>query len=298
MISVLKNFFYFTAGIGFLMLSKGKNLLRNYTTSREFGYSDLEKCADYDLNMVDHWMDCLHKYTNNGIVIGKNILELGPGSDLGIGLYLLSLGCKTYNAIDVNNLANSAPASLYEILFKKIKAIGSESEEGFLREQLRLALSGDASNINYVVREDFDILSAFKENSIDLVFSMAAFEHFDHFSKTAYQLWRVCKPGAVVIAGVDLKTHTRWIRDHDPNNIYRYPEKFYEKFWFRGIPNRLRPYQYKEAFERAGWEGVSITPSTIAESNKDYYSGLSRNFRHPMNQMEITSMMICARNAK
>ena len=58
-----------------------------------------------------------------------------------------------------------------------------------------------------------------KKDSIDFVFSQAAFEHFENIYQTFEQISVITKPGAIMIAVVDLKTHSRWIRDRDPNNI-------------------------------------------------------------------------------
>jgi len=61
-------------------------------------------------DVVDEWLLYLNKYTNNSYTLdGKNVLELGPGSDLGVGLFLLAKGCAQYNAYDVNNLMKSTP---------------------------------------------------------------------------------------------------------------------------------------------------------------------------------------------
>ena len=107
--------------------------------------------------------------------------------------------------------------------------------------------------------KDFNIVSAFGESTIDMVFSQAAFEHFDDIESTILQLNKVCKSGATFVAEINLKTHSRWIRDKDPNNIYRYPEWLYNMFRFRGIPNRVRPFQYREVLESYGWTDITIT---------------------------------------
>ena len=90
---------------------------------------------------------------------------------------------------------------------------------------------------------------------MDIVFSQAAFEHFDDVQRTIQELSAGCSSNAVAIISVDLQTHSRWIRDKDPNNIYRYPDWLYNKFYFKGTPNRVRPYEYKELFEKYGWHG-------------------------------------------
>jgi SAM-dependent methyltransferase len=145
-----------------------------------------------------------------------------------------------------------------------------------------------------VVRSDFDLVSSFGADSIDLVFSQAAFEHFDDVVRTVQQLGVVCKPGAVIVAEIDLKTHSRWIRDKDPNNIYRFSNSIYRAFWFRGIPNRVRPYQYKEIFERYGWVDVTITP--IERTSHGQNAGtVDEQFADARNQLDYLSIVLCAR---
>lgn len=276
-------------------LSKVKNILQHYSTPTEYDYYELEKCIDYDIQNVDHWLDSLRNYTHNEISLeNRNILELGPGSDLGIGIYLISLGCSHYNAINVNDLMKYTPDNFYEQFFDRLKNV-KEIDSDFLKEQLIAAKQGDPSRLTYVVRKDFNIAAAIEKSTIDLVFSYAAFEHFDDLDKTISQLNIVCKPGAIVIAEIDLKTHSRWIRKKDPNNIYRYSKKIYNLFWFRGIPKRIRPYQYKEAFERFGWTNVLIKPLMTIASDLNIYSGLNKDFAQNKNQMEYASIMLCAR---
>ena len=145
-----------------------------------------------------------------------------------------------------------------------------------------------------MVNKDFDLVSSIGKSEIDLVFSQAAFEHFDDIKMTISQLSKVCKPGAVLIIEIDLQTHSRWIRDKDPNNIYRYSERIYNIFWFRGIPNRVRPFQYRKAFEHHGWTDIEMKPLKKLDTNKSY-SGLNKTFSHSENQMEYLSIIICAR---
>jgi SAM-dependent methyltransferase len=256
---LLRDTFFYIAGIGFLALAKAKNILQGYSSPKPFDISETERCIEYDINVVEHWLSHLQKFTYSTYsLVGKNVLELGPGSDLGIGIYLLAKGCSRYNACDVNDLMKSTPDRFYEQLFKKLESINTQTDIGFLKEQLEKTKAGISSRINYVVRNDFDFISAFGESTIDLVFSQAAFEHFDDIESTISYLNAVCKPGAILVVEIDLKTHSRWIRDKDPNNIYRYSNWVYNTFWFRGIPNRVRPFQYKETFERFGWRDLKL----------------------------------------
>ncbi len=292
----MRNAFMYAAGIGFLALAKAKNVLHGYSSPKTFQLSDTERCIAYDLKVVDEWLAQLKTYSGrDGLLRDKNVLELGPGSDLGVGLYLLAKGAAGYNACDVNDLMKDVPSSFYEALLARIGAVESTADTAVLKAQLALARGGSKSRLRLAVRPDFDLVAEFGPGSIDLVFSQAAFEHFDDVVKTVEQLSIVCKPGALIVAEIDLKTHSRWIRVKDPNNIYRYSNAVYRSFWFRGIPNRVRPYRYREIFEAHGWGDVSITP--LETTNSPHEFAADRQFQDPRNQLELLSVMFCARKA-
>jgi hypothetical protein len=291
----LRDSFFYVIGIGFLTLAKAKNILLDYTP-KSIGMSEIARCIQYDINIVERWLCQLQVYTKiENYLHGKNVLELGPGSDLGIGIYLLSKGCSRYTACDVRDLMNSTPDSFYEQFFEKLESIKSEVSIGFLKRQLIETKAGNPSQLNFKVSNDFDIISAAGESTIDLVFSQSAFELFDNINATISQLTTVCKPGAILIVHIDLTTHSRWIVKKDPNNIYRYQSFVYNLFSFRGIPNRVRPYQYKEAFERFGWTDISITPITKINDYNRSYSGMNKTFADSKNQMDYKSIYLCAR---
>lgn len=291
-----RDFSMYLAGLAFLGLAKAKHVLQGYSSPKPFSIAETERCIDYDVSVVDGWLGYLATYTGaDGALGGKDVLELGPGSDLGVGVYLLAKGAAAYNACDVHDLIHRAPPAFYSALLDRIAGLHGAVDRDFLLAQVEGA-RGDSTQLRAVIRSDFDLVAAFGAGSIDLVFSQAAFEHFDDVPRTIEQLSTVCKKGAIIVAEIDLKTHSRWIRDRDPNNIYRYPGAIYRAFHFRGSPNRLRPYQYRQHFERHGWTDVSITPiehRTDAQST----TGMSRPFRDPINQLDVLSIVLCARKA-
>ncbi len=88
-------------------------------------------------------------------------------------------------------------------------------------------------------------ISTFGPNSVDLIFSHAAFEHFDDIDATFQKMSDIARPGCKLVSMIDLKTHTRWISDKDPLNIYRYGDLISSLLKFRGTPNRVRPHEYR-----------------------------------------------------
>ena len=291
---LLRNSFFYVAGTVFLFLSKAQSIISGYSRPKPF--VDVKQCVDYDIRIVNEWLESLRGYTkSDDFFVGKTVLELGPGSDLGAGLYLLAKGCSDYRACDVNDLTKSAPNQFYEELFRTIKRQEDRVDIDWLRKQLEVLRAGQPLHLDYVVRSDFDIVSAFGEGTVDIVFSQAAFEHFDDVEATVFQLSKVCKPTATVVLDIDLQTHSRWIREKDPNNIYRYSDMLYNAFRFRGSPNRVRPYQYVDALKRFGWQDVELIPITQLASHETASSGVDSQFSSIENEMDYLTITIRAR---
>jgi SAM-dependent methyltransferase len=275
---MLTNLFYWTAGLGFLALAKIKHRLQGYTP-KPFGLEDMDRCIKYDAAIVSKWLHYLQEYSPSSSVGGKHILELGPGSDLGCGVLLATKGA-SYHACDVNSLATSVPQEFYTKILASAK--------------VTMPMEQAMEQVQYVVRDDFDFVAAFGESFMDFVFSNAAFEHFDDIEKTVARMSKVCKDGAILVAEIDMQTHSRWIREKDPNNIYRFSDFIYNLFYFRGQPNRKRPFEYKEALERNGWSDVRI----YVKSRTTKKAGLAARFSDEKNEMENIVIVLCAKKGK
>ena len=291
------NIFCWLSGGAILALNKVKHTIQGYTSPRTFPISEIKRSVEYDFSVVALWNFFLNEYRGAEFSVkDKNILELGPGADLGVGLILLSLGAKKYNSLDINNLVNTVPDELYKELFNTIKTqpnIERTIEE--LSHQLELTKKNNNDSLNYICDPQFDI-SRFEDDGIDLVLSNAAFEHFDDIEKTFSQLSTIVRPGGTLLAEIDLSTHTRWIRDKDPLNIYRYSSFYYEMMKFSGSPNRIRPNQYAGYLEKNGWTNIKIIPyRTLDQNYIDHIKpSLPKCFQSPETSMEALSVILCA----
>jgi len=292
------NKFYKGIGAVVLMLNKLRHDYRGYKTPRTFPMCDYEKATNYDIDIVNKWLFYLSRYSRDVQIEDKVVLELGPGADLGVGLYLLFKGVSQYNAVDVNNLIEDVPQDFYNYFFRRLENfyLHGKQDIGFLRSQLKLTIGNMGDRLNYICRKDFS-LSDLEKKSVDLVFSQAAFEHFDNVEATVRQLGEVCKPGAILIAIIDLKTHSCWIRDKDPLNIYRYGRSFYNRLKFHGSPNRLRPFEYERIFNKHGWMDVRTIPRKVLtdEYLKAVLKSLSKEFHDQQNKMGWLSIILCAK---
>ena len=248
-----KGTFYFTVGLGVLALNKARYALGGYRRPRSFSTSDLDRCLAYDAEVITGWERFLTNYTGDRQPLaGRTILELGPGADIGVGAMLLDRGASSYWALDKHDLMRQMPADFCIELLKRL-----ESDEA--RRALEAFVRREPGRLNYVVDPAFD-LERLAAVDIDLVVSQAAFEHFDFARETIEQLSRIVRSGGVLCAEIDLQTHSRWIRERDPNNIYRFPGWLYQRLHYAGIPNRVRPEQYRDALIEHGWKDVTIIP--------------------------------------
>ena len=294
---VRSNLMYWVLGGLMMFINKFRHELQGYITPRTFSIDDVGRAIDYDLQVVNSWRYYLNQVADEPVSIqDKTILELGPGADLGIGTLLVSMGAKKYCALDVHNLVESVPHSFYEALFDRVEKEGiSQLPIDELRNQLECTYRGENDRINYICDPDFD-LGNFRDEGIDLIFSQAAFEHFDDIPKTFAQMTELVRPGARLVAEIDLSTHTRWLRDDDPLNIYRLSSWYYKATSFRGSPNRILPSEYKNILESLGWNSVQVIPRRLLDESyvSHTISSLPAKFRNAHDDLVNHSVILTA----
>lgn len=291
----IKNRRYHFTGAALAVMNYFRHILLGYKTPRTFPSSEIEKTVDYDLRIVERWTNYLRNYSGDADPLqDKVVLELGVGPDLGTGAILLAMGARKYFALDVNNLAELATEEFYNHLFERMRE--DYNYVDFAEKQVRKYLKKEESLMSYIVDNEFRISAI--PGEIDVVVSQAAFEHFDDIEKTIIEISDKIKKGGILIIHVDMKTHTRWIKDKDPLNIYRYSELFWNTFRFRGSPNRERIPKYRELFEKNNWTKIIIEPRTILDEKYmvRVIPTLDKKYRDlDIQEMRILSFILIAR---
>lgn len=286
---------YYLFGLLVLILNKIRYSIFGYKKTRTFSVSDIEQAVAYDVSVVNNlkdYLDLHHKKLD-----GLNVLELGVGADLGVGLLILAEGAQNYYGFDINNLAQQAPAQFYDLILDKILSeYGKESSEN-LRRELFSFLNNQPSRLHYLHDPLFNPL-VYKNKKINLIFSQATLEHFTDLDTTFRQLSEIAEPGTVMINVIDFQTHTRFLRERDPLNIYRYSERLYHALRFDGIPNRMALNNYIEILKKFGWKEINILPLKILDDNyvMQIRPSLAKQFKSNMaiNKMEVVLMCIKA----
>jgi len=255
---LLRNLEMTVLGLGFLGLAWGKNRLNGYTTPNGMAKSDPDGQIAY---LLDIFASLRRFMPSDFDLRGRDVLEVSPGASRGNGVLFLALGAQSYHAIDVFDLAGSEDPGFYRRLLDRFP----EGEAADRARALDLAESPGAREFGYAVGRDFDIPRLAEGRMFDLIVSCAAFEHYDNPASAIAAMTQVAKPGCETVHIIDLQTHSRWIRERDPNNIYRYPEPLYRLFAFPGQPNRQRPADYIRSFTRTGWNDVRFVPSRTVD---------------------------------
>ena len=270
--------------------------LRGYTRPGTDPKRAVAASHEYNKNVIIGWRKHLQLvFGEDQSFVGKDILELGPGPDIGAGLLLLAHGANSYAAIDANPLVNRANGAFYDFVLRDLSTTLSASTLQSLRSEIRLYQEGKSERIRYICDPNFDLF-AFGEASIDIAVSQAAFEHFDRVSKTMTQLSQILRHGGKLIAQVDLKTHTPPLRTLDPLSIYRIPQWFYSRTPYPGVPNRIRPYEYLQMLDDLGWSESHVVPTSVLSDEylEGVMPGLATPFRRGEAQMKQLSVYLCA----
>ncbi|MFA5945828.1 MAG: methyltransferase domain-containing protein [Patescibacteria group bacterium] len=292
----MRNWFYYWFGLGILFANKARYSVTGYCRPREFPVKEIERAVQYDREVVARFESMLkEKGFGERPFAGRRILELGPGADLGVGLLLLGKGAVSYLGYDKYSLADKAPRGLHS-------AIVCSIEDGECRARVSDSLlayeQGQPTALHFRRDASFSF-SGLENESVDLIMSNAAFEHFDDVIGVLEQSARVLASGGVLCAEVDLQTHTRVIRDRDPLNIYRYPSTIYGLVKFSGIPNRIRPNVYEEKLRALGFSLVLVVQGTILDEQR---TTLVRPYLHADYQedpaLHVMSFMVVAKKAE
>lgn len=292
----LRNRVFHGIGLATLAAASLHHRLRGYRKPTDFSASDWPRAIAHVVAIVEDWRHHLTEPGQGAFDFrGSDILELGPGATLGTGLLLIGLGARSYLAVDRFDLAGRTPGDFYRALSDA--ALPEHYDRAAIRTAADAHCQGLPGPVVAATDPDFDIVGAVGARRFDLVVSNAAFEHFSDVDRALAQVDAVARPGARLVAGVDFQTHTRGIRRHDPNSIYRFSPALYRKLSFPGQPNRLRPDHYVRTLEALDWTDIEVRPVDVAEADYLAWSeaGLAPDFRRPSSRMDILTGIIRAR---
>lgn len=291
-----RNRLHHLMGLGLMAMNSMRHRVMGYRTPRPSGGADLETTWTYDRAVFANWTRHLRHYLGRDLPLeDRHVLEIGPGPDLGTGLLWLAAGAASYTAVDTHRLVGARTLPLHRAFAARL---GEMCEQPGLADRLATAvehIDAEEGALRYLVLSGFD-LSPLRGRRYDLVVSHSALEHLRDVRHSFEQLSELVTERAHFVAEVDLQTHTRWIRDADPLNIYRYSAGLYRSLGFSGCPNRVRPDDYMETLERTGWYDLRLYPQRVLDPAyvDAVEPSLCAKFRGDPERMGWLSIVLCA----
>lgn len=290
MLDTLKTRAMYAAGLGFLALAWAKHTIHGYSTPDTLAPSDIEGAVSYARRTVASWM----RYLPGDAVRDKDVLELGPGSSLATGALMLARGARSYRAIDAFPLAAGTTKDFLDRVLTGLDP--GEYRPSDVARARTIVAEERSDAFTYAVDRAFDVPALAGRGQFDLIVSCASLEHHDDIDATIAGISQVARHGCIAAHIVDFQTHSRWIRENDPNNIYRYSDTLYRLFSFPGQPNRKRPAEYVAALERNGWKNAHVIEAAAVEPPllKQSTTGLYKRFSVPAALMVMLSGVVLA----
>jgi SAM-dependent methyltransferase len=232
---------------------------------------------------------------------GADVLEIGPGGNVGVGLLMLLAGAASVTCIDSAPwIRDVASDQLHTAI---IELAQQDADEYHVAEEFREAARCGARSVarelvNHITYlQPVDIASTtLPTASMDIIFSQACFEHFADPQGALDQISRLLRPRGVTSHQIDLRDH----RDYDrPFEFLQYSDIVWRLASSQSplfVRNRWRVPDYRRGFQRAGLETLRIDATERSPLSAEMRKRLHSRIR-AMNtdEVEIIGVQIVAR---
>lgn len=182
-----------------------------------------------------------------GSLVGKDIIEIGPGDHLATGLTLLALGARSYTTLDrlTRNYATSRAREWYALVQDKFSATFSQPWPKTLSHE---TFPGTCGKVKTLPRGIEDLGDCAR---YDIVCSHAVAEHVSSVLSFAQAHTRLLRESGQALHVVDFGGH-QWLRHSDEMLFTRVPAWAWSIMGSnRGYPNRVLFPDFKAILEAA-----------------------------------------------
>ncbi len=182
------------------------------------------------------------------------LLEVGPGTDLGVCALFAGDGMDEAVAIDIVPWQQPDPQIYRD-----------------------LGVEDVLERVRYMAPVTIDD-TPFEDASFDVVISYSCFEHFLKPSAAVREIARLLKPGGITGHVIDMRNHRNFA---EPLDHLRYPEWLWRLMVSRRpfATNRWRLYNYIEAFDQVGLRVVEARVTEKAEVSEHVRQQLQPEWR-------------------
>ncbi|MBN2087486.1 methyltransferase domain-containing protein [Candidatus Peregrinibacteria bacterium] len=205
------------------------------------------KLYSSDYNKLDRKFQEMNEVLkeNNIDLMGKVVLELGPGNSNINAYNFLLLGAKKVILVD------KFPRSLKTAKQKKY----AEDEIRFIREKNSGAdfffFEGFKLKPGYIEFISQD-LTEVKNLQVDFIYSISVLEHIKSIEENIRKMSEILKEGGHMYHSIDMRDHFNF---NNPFLFYKYSDSTWDKYLTKegaSYTNRWRYDDFKEAFRNSG----------------------------------------------
>lgn len=201
-----------------------------------------------DYSLTRYALDLLSKIEDaSGSLENKSVLEIGPGDNLVSGLALVAAGASHYTVLDRfrGTYGSDEAVKWYHALAERWGGLRGSAWPSSI-DPKHFAASDRVSVVEGAVE------NAELPETYDVVCSNAVGEHVSDIRAFAMLTKQALSPDGIGLHIIDFRGH-EWDNERDPFLFLRFPDWVWRAMGSnRGMPNRVRFTEYKEAFEEAG----------------------------------------------
>lgn len=233
--------------------------------------ANLARGYDHSKDAVDYVTGVFEKHSQCAERVAGNVLEIGPGGNLGSALLFLQAGADHVVGMDP---------------FPWLR-----DQQDFYR---RLTPDADLllDRLTYRCPEQIE-KSELPDASFDIIYSHACLEHVADPAAASSQIGRLLAPGGSTSHQIDLRDHRNFKR---PLAFLRHSDRVWRAAMSRrDYTNRWRASDWIDAFESAGLEITAAETEALRVSEEERQAMHPRFRRKSLDDLGITGLLVRAR---
>ena len=234
-------------------------------TGRGAQTQSAQQTADYFASCFFDYFDTMkiEKDDIEPYLLGKNVLEYGPGDIPGVGLLMLAYGAESVTCVDRFPLCAFSSHNV-EILQKIMANLPPHMRlraERCFAQRGKITSGFDTRRLRYLVHP-YGLSGA--HHNADLIISRAVLEHVNDLSATFADMHDALRDGGMAVHEVDLRSHG--LHCQNPLDFLTWPQRLWSWMYrHKGYVNRWRVDRYREVIRENSLKVVMMTPLQVIE---------------------------------
>ena len=246
--------------------------------------------ANYAVGVMQNWFR--HLPGGAAALAGRDVVEIGPGRDMGTVLAFACLGARVFA---VDRFFGGWQSGWHDLFLPRLADALSEAGWTIDRAPIERALAASSFLVEpiSVITRSLEEMDDKFHGLADASFSQSTFEHFHSFEAAAVALRRASRPGSIGVHHVDFRDHRNFGEPFEflllDDRAYADPET--NETFKRG--NRVRPQRMGAILRDAGFARVEFTPTgQVAPDYLESFLPRLRTSQSPFNRVAESEFQV------